>query len=100
MTRKEKAIKNVLEEPYLSKTTIMLVLSCSKEDAERCFKECKEIERAKEKFDIRPNRVKTNIFLKVSNTDYNFLLKQYKTKKGGAINELWTSAAIHLIWSW
>lgn len=82
MTRKEKAIKNVLEEQYISKTTIMHVLSCTKEQAEDFFKNCKRIEREKEKYDIRPNRVKTSIFLKESNTDFNLLLKQYKFKKG------------------
>lgn len=82
MTRKEKAIKNVLEEPYLSKTTIMLFLSCTKEEAEQFFKECKEIERSNEKFNIRPNRVKTSTFLKLSNTDFNLLMKQYKFKMG------------------
>lgn len=82
MTRKEKAIRNVLEEPYLSKTTIMLFLSCTKEHAEEFFKECKQIELAKEKIDVRPNRVKTSTFLKLSNTDFNLLMKQYKFKMG------------------
>lgn len=81
MSVKETAIKKVLFDSYISETTIRIFLGCSKKVAQNIFKDCKDDELEREKYDIRPNHVQSKTLFKITGKDYNFTLKQFKARK-------------------
>ena len=86
-SRKQTAIRITLTSNYVSKSVIKHVLGSSNKIAGEIFYHCKDRELKLsplingERLDIRPTKVPTDIFLKLTNQDYNFLRKQYMESK-------------------
>lgn len=77
ITRHEKALKRLLTNLYVHKTTIRDALRCSYEKANEIFHLAKQEELKRSMIDVRPNAVQSNLVLKVSGLDRNFMKKQF-----------------------
>lgn len=76
----EKALKKLLTDPYVPKTTIRLALKCSHEKAKEIFDKAKEIESKKTLIDPRPTQVQSQSVFKVTGLNYSFVKKQFENK--------------------
>lgn len=83
MSAKNNAIRLILEETLISKTTIRNFLGCTPKNAQNIFDEVKAKEIELYKFESREFAVPTDLFLEMRGLNYELIEKRYSKRKRG-----------------